>query len=111
MGRSQDRRPRSSYSAPHKHLAVGARHAEALAGEGAMLNEPELLWLIDRIYEGAVTSYGWVGLLRELAEAFRSDTGTIAIHSLPAGVLRASAFVGIEPGYQSSYGALAARPD
>jgi len=75
------------------------------------LNEFELLWLIDRIYEGAVSGLGWAGALRELAEAFRSDTGTIAIHSPPAARLRASAFVGIEPGYQGSYGALAARPD
>jgi len=75
------------------------------------LNEFELLWLIDRIYEGAVTGLGWAGALRALAEAFRSGTGTIAIHSLPTAQLRASAFVGIEPGYQNSYGALAARPD
>src|SRR5262249_20009627 len=71
-----------------------------------MLNEPELLWLIDRIYEGAVTSSGWVGLLRELAEAFRSETAHIATVCL-----RAISFTGIEPGYQGSYSALVGLPD
>src|SRR5262245_43672955 len=83
----------------------------ASASEGAMLTELEPLWLIDQIYEGEVTGRAWVGLLQALAAAFRSDSGTIAIHSLPTGELRASAFVGIGPSYQTSYGALAARPD
>jgi DNA-binding CsgD family transcriptional regulator/PAS domain-containing protein len=75
------------------------------------LRESELLRLIDRIYEGAVIDHGWVDSLRDLAHAFRSDTGNIAIHSLPAWELRASAFVGIEQDFQHSYGALVDRPD
>jgi hypothetical protein len=38
------------------------------------LNEFELLWLIDRIYEGAVSGLGGGVALRALAEAFRSGT-------------------------------------
>ncbi len=92
---------------PCKHPTAAARHVEAPASEGVMLNEPDLLWLIDRIYEGAVTSYGWAGLLRELAEAFRSETANIATVCLSTGRPRAISFAGIEPGYQGSYSALA----
>jgi DNA-binding CsgD family transcriptional regulator len=76
-----------------------------------MLTKPEQLRLIDRIYEGAFTDCGWAGALGDIAVAFRSETANIATVGLSTGRLRAISFVGIEPGYQSTYNALAGLPD
>jgi hypothetical protein len=76
-----------------------------------MLTKPEQLRLIDRIYEGAFTDCGWAGALGDIAVAFRSETANIATVGLSTGRLRAISFVGIEPGYQSTYSALAGLPD
>jgi DNA-binding CsgD family transcriptional regulator len=75
------------------------------------LTNSEQLRLVDRIYEGAFTDCGWAGALGDLAVAFRSETANIATVGLPTGRLRTISFVGIEPGYQNSYNALAGLPD
>jgi DNA-binding CsgD family transcriptional regulator len=76
-----------------------------------MLTNSEQLRLVDRIYEGAFTDGGWAGALGDLAVAFRSETANIATVGLPTARLRTISFVGIEPGYQNSYNALAGLPD